>query len=97
MFNDKILSTRPYGEHINLTCRNHPNLRWSTKNIAPLGCRSIFYWGTKEQHDEHSFVREPECSCPASDLILAPEYDEELEKAYIESQNGADVHSVPYE
>lgn len=33
----------PYGTHIPMTCKNHPNLRWSTKNI---GGRSIFFSGS---------------------------------------------------
>lgn len=49
----------PYGQHIAVTCKRHPDLRWSTKNIAPIGARSIFYV-TDDQ---------PECSCPVSDLI----------------------------
>lgn len=76
-----------------LTCKHHPNLRWSTKDIAITdgkynGSRSIFFCGepTGEgmYHDgsglhcstyfmgrENPIVKE--CSCPASDLILAPE------------------------
>lgn len=50
----------PYGQHIALTCKNHPNLRWSTKNIAPIGARNIFF----------SSWPEPECSCSGSDLIV---------------------------
>ncbi len=49
--------SQPYGQHISLYCVNHPNLRWSTKNIDFIGARSIFYFG-----------REPECSCSISDL-----------------------------
>jgi hypothetical protein len=48
-----------YGQHIPLTCRNHPNLSWHTKNIGPIGSRHIFY-GTPD---------EPECECPVSALI----------------------------
>jgi len=51
----------PYGQHIPLRCKNHPNLRWSTKNIAPIGARSIFYSSDS-----------PECSCPACDLEIVP-------------------------
>lgn len=35
----------PYGTHIPMTCKNHPNLRWNTKNI---GGRSIFFSGSTE-------------------------------------------------
>ena len=48
-----------YGKPIRLTCKNHPELEWRTKNIAPIGARSIFFlgeWG--------------ECACPVSDLIV---------------------------
>jgi hypothetical protein len=51
---------QPWGQHIDLTCRNHTDLRWSTKNIDYIGARSIFYHG-------HG----PECDCPASDLVVA--------------------------
>lgn len=56
--NDTIVSNRHYGEHIALTCRNHPDLTWSTKNIGCIGMRSIFFNGGVE------------CSCPMSDLIV---------------------------
>ena len=36
----------PYGQHILLTCSNHPNKKWNTKNISHIGARSIFYKGT---------------------------------------------------
>lgn len=50
-----------YGTHIALRCRNHPKLRWSTKNIG-IGQRSIFY----NLHDDPDMG--PECACPVSDL-----------------------------
>lgn len=53
-----IVPAHEYGIHIELTCRNHPELRWMTKNIAPLGCRSIFYRSNT-----------PECDCSGRDLI----------------------------
>lgn len=53
----RICPKHGYGQHIALTCKNHLTLRWSTKNIAPIGCRTIFY---------RSDV--PECSCAASAL-----------------------------
>jgi hypothetical protein len=64
----RINPSAEYGEHINLTCVNHPGLRWSTKNIAPIGCRSIFWW--PELDANHTPVHQ-ECTCPASDLIPA--------------------------
>lgn len=59
---DTIDPRQPYGQHIYLTCKNHPSLRWHTKNIGYIGARSLFY---------ASHVM-PECSCPASDLVVAP-------------------------
>ena len=56
MYDDRITKKAPYGQHIGLCCRNHPNLRWSTKNIAPIGARSIFF-------DLYDVCKEPECSC----------------------------------
>lgn len=53
-----------YGEHISLTCRNHPNLHWHTKNIDYIGARSLFFTGWAEGLTE--------CPCPISDLILTP-------------------------
>jgi hypothetical protein len=61
---DRINPTKAYGEHINLTCRNHPSKRWSTKNIAPLGSRTIFY----NLYDEPNMGNE--CSCPLSALVI---------------------------
>lgn len=61
--NGRIVKWARYGEHIPLTCSNHPELRWSTKNISPIGARSIFY------NLNHVEGMRPECNCPASDLI----------------------------
>ena len=58
----RIVATAPYGQHIALTCKNHPDLRWSTKNIAPIGCRHIYF-------DLMGDTPGCECDCPASDLI----------------------------
>lgn len=58
----RIVDTADYGRHIPLRCKNHPDLRWSTKNIAPIGIRSIFYV-TRDV---------PECPCPAWDLEAVP-------------------------
>lgn len=60
---DCITQNSDYGQQIPLTCRSHPNLRWSTKNISPIGSRRIFY----------NLFSDPdmgqECSCPMSDLV----------------------------
>jgi hypothetical protein len=51
---DDVITTKAlYGEHIALYCANHPELRWSTKNIDQIGARTIFY----NSQDK------PECSC----------------------------------
>jgi hypothetical protein len=59
----RIVGYANCGDHIPLTCRHHPNKRWSTKNIAPLGCRSLFYnlWDDPNMG--------PECKCPIGDLV----------------------------
>lgn len=46
---DRILKNHERGAHIALTCRNHPNLRWTTKNIGFIGARSIFFAGSVEE------------------------------------------------
>ena len=60
---ERIVDTKVYGEHVALTCRNHPDLRWSTKNISPIGSRSLFY---------NLFAKSgmgPECKCSTNDLV----------------------------
>lgn len=51
-YEDRIDRTRTRGEHIPLTCKNHPELRWSTKNIGAqrengevILARNIFFFG----------------------------------------------------
>lgn len=60
-----------------LTCKNHPDLRWSCKDIAwengrYNGCRNIFYMGNAQDR----FT--PECKCSTADLIVAPDYKPNL-------------------
>jgi len=62
----KLREDVPYGQHIGLTCKNHPEKRWSTKNIAPIGARSIFYNLTCNPD------MGPECNCSGDDLIVLP-------------------------
>lgn len=68
----RITSKASYGQHIALTCKNHPGLTWSTKNIGALWegklfpSRSIFYSGDVGT----------ECNCPTSSLMLSPQYDD---------------------
>lgn len=61
--NNTIDPNQPYGQHIALTCKNHPELRWSTKNIDFIGARSIFYFSQTKA----------ECDCSARDLIVMKE------------------------
>ena len=42
-FDGRLDQRFEYGQHITLCCVNHPGLKWSTKNIAPIGCRKIFF------------------------------------------------------
>lgn len=51
--------------HIGLTCKQHPHLKWHTKNISPVGCRRIY-----SNQDE-------ECDCPVSKLVLAKKEKDE--------------------
>jgi len=59
--------------HFVLTCKNHPNLRWSCKSIAYTpgygynGQRNLFFNGSIDKANP-----EPECKCSTRDLILAP-------------------------
>lgn len=61
--------------HVTLTCKKHPNLRWSCKSIAYTpghgynGARNIFFTGPKDE----KVTPLNECICKGKDLILAPE------------------------
>lgn len=55
---------QPHGQHISLTCKNHPTKRWHTKNIDFIGARTIFFSGdTAHDHEAnptyvpHSFLK----------------------------------------
>ena len=81
--------------HVHLTCKNHPNLRWQCKSIAYSegygynGSRNIFFngelavnpsdrsWPYRDQAvgKDGNWHSVPECSCPPTDLVLAPESD----------------------
>jgi hypothetical protein len=69
--------------HVSLTCVNHPDLRWSCKEIAVNsigqynGCRSIFYCGTVKDNDNEELPQNAECGCSADLLRFSPE---ELER-----------------
>ncbi len=59
----RIVNWQVYGQHIPLTCKNHPKLRWNTKNIYPIGCRTIFF------NCVYQVAGARECDCTARDLI----------------------------
>ena len=63
--NVTITELAKYGQQIQLFCANHKEKRWSTKNIAPLGCRTIFY-NLRGKADMGL-----ECDCPRSNLRVA--------------------------
>jgi hypothetical protein len=51
-YEDRIDVTQERGAHIRITCKNHPELRWSTKNIGSMNedgsfymSRNIFFFG----------------------------------------------------
>ena len=78
--------------HCILTCKNHPDLRWSCKEIAwdghYNGKRHLFFNGTpsgKGMYSDQSgldcvkFTADgtvKECNCSCEELILAPEDSE---------------------
>ena len=109
--------------HVSITCKNHPDLRWSCKDIAwnvygrpdkdgrlggYNGCRNIFFGGQIDNppqfHDDMSGTKDnmvdkdgkivKECSCPARDLILAPE-DAQLKAAHEAMLANDDVPECP--
>ena len=87
--------------HVVLTCKNHPHLRWSCKEIAfeegnggYNGRRTLFFngqatgkfydWGAPRCVKTVEGALIEECSCPASDLVKAPE-DAKAEQLYLDS------------
>lgn len=64
----RICKKHPYGQHIALSCKNHPELRWSTKNIEYIGARSIFWLSMLGN----------ECPCSPADLYHVCEATEEV-------------------
>jgi hypothetical protein len=63
MYEGRIRTDVEYGAHIDLMCVNHPDLRWSTKNIGHIGARSIF-WMPPRPYDGTE-----ECTCSVNDLL----------------------------
>lgn len=66
-----------------LTCKNHPNLRWSCKDIAWENdhynySRNLFFLGNSEGRmmDNHEPIRE--CACNVGCLTVAPDYKSNL-------------------
>jgi hypothetical protein len=45
-YDDRIDQTVERTDKVMLTCVNHPDLRWMTKNISHIGARSIFFRGS---------------------------------------------------
>jgi len=74
MDNDKIVNYAGYGRHIPLKCKNHPNKRWSTKNLLHIGARTIFY----NLHSVEGMG--PECMCLARDLVPLTEEEARREE-----------------
>lgn len=70
---DRITNKAPYGVHIQLTCANHPELNWSTKNIGSQNADRIFL-ARKLFFDLDGTSAHSECDCPMKDLRLSPIY-----------------------
>jgi hypothetical protein len=66
-YDDRITKKAQRGEHIKLTCKNHPDLEWSTKNIDYIGARSIFF-------NLFNRCNSIECPCKLDALVLHPSY-----------------------
>lgn len=89
-----------YMSHVYMTCENHQNLRWSTKELAVsdsgryTGARNIFYFGAYIEGAEPRMIDASgayaaECTCSSSLLIVAPENEkafrvQRLEERYNE-------------
>jgi hypothetical protein len=75
---DRLVKCCRRGEHIALTCKDHPTLKWSTKNIHG---RTLFFFGLRKGFGlpteggwENEFITAEgelvkECNCPASSLV----------------------------
>jgi hypothetical protein len=62
-YRDAGLFTEDYTYHRILSCRNHPHLRWSTKNPYT---RSVFPFPTNMQ----TLADVDECTCPLDDATV---------------------------
>lgn len=56
----RIVPWAKYGQHIMVTCKNHDDLRWHTKNISCIGMRTVFFQDPYEKE---------ECDCSVNDMI----------------------------
>ncbi len=65
----RITDKTYHGDMISLTCVNHPNKRWLTKNIMCIGARSIIWVGM----DNYQRGELEECDCPITDLKVVEE------------------------
>lgn len=59
-----IDDSQEYGSMIALTCKNHPELTWRTKNIDYIGARTIFFHLSENLYQE--------CDCHVRELIVKP-------------------------
>jgi hypothetical protein len=65
--------------HVTLTCKHHPQLRWTCKSIAFTPgqgynqLRHIFFHGARQGEPDSPMQPANECPCSAADLVLAPE------------------------
>jgi len=72
---DRILEGRivpwaDYGEHIALTCKDHPEARFDTKNIEFIGARAIFGYNRDCEYYD----------CPTKNLVPLPPKDPNWKK-----------------
>jgi hypothetical protein len=68
----RISTKAPYGMMIALTCANHPNLSWSTKNIGHGAADGTGVYLARSIFFNHDFSQ-PECDCPGSMLRVHPD------------------------
>ena len=63
---DSLLrNLRVTSDNLNLTCKNHPEQQWITKNVGPIGSSRIFFQGPG--------ATDQECVCAYEDLrVLLP-------------------------
>ncbi len=68
-FDDRIDKTIERDDNVVLTCVNHPELRWVTKNLGSfVGARGIHFRGTGSYASLFEGVEE--CPCSRDDLRI---------------------------